>query len=275
RTVVGLGGPKGLPNRNYGEELALRGHVTIAPYYPFMGGYTPDLKSLGYESGTMKAIWDNVCAVDLLQGLPGVDPDRIAVIGHSLGGHNAIFTAVFDERLRAVVSSCGFTPFRHYRRGDLTGWTSPRYMPRIASDFGCDPARMPFDFPELIAALAPRGLFVNAPLHDDNFDCDGVKEAVAAARPAYAARQAEGRLVVHHPDCGHDFPPAQREAAYGFLAALLEVDPKPWPPLPRRCETERSATRRAATPSRHAPSSPRTPISSGLGRRTLGLHARR
>ena len=26
-----------------------------------------------------------------------------AVIGHSLGGHNAIFTAVFDERIKAVV----------------------------------------------------------------------------------------------------------------------------------------------------------------------------
>ncbi len=38
---------------------------------------------------------------------------RIGVIGHSLGGHNAIFTATFDERLKAVVTSCGFTGFRN------------------------------------------------------------------------------------------------------------------------------------------------------------------
>jgi len=33
-----------------------------------------------------------------------VDTNRIGVIGHSLGGHNSIFTAFFDKRLKAVVS---------------------------------------------------------------------------------------------------------------------------------------------------------------------------
>ena len=225
---AGLGG---LPNLHYALELAQRGFVTLAPDYPSFGEHAYDFAASSWPSGSLKAVWDNMRAVDLLAELPQVDPDRIGCIGHSLGGHNAIFTAVFDDRLEAIVSSCGFTPFRHYKKGDLTGWTSPRYMPRIAGEFGRDPARMPFDFPQIIAALAPRGLFVNAPLHDDNFDCDGVKEALAAASPAYAAKGAAGRLVAHHPDCGHDFPVAQREAAYAFLAALLQADAPSQKPL--------------------------------------------
>jgi pimeloyl-ACP methyl ester carboxylesterase len=47
-------------------------------------------------------------AVDHLQagGFPGVDPGRIAVVGHSLGGWAAILAAAADQRLRAAVT-CG------------------------------------------------------------------------------------------------------------------------------------------------------------------------
>jgi uncharacterized protein len=37
-------------------------------------------------------------------GYPGVDPDRLAVAGHSLGGWAAVQAAATDQRLRAVVS---------------------------------------------------------------------------------------------------------------------------------------------------------------------------
>ena len=45
-------------------------------------------------------------AADHLQqaGYPGVDPDRLAVAGHSLGGWAAVLAAAADERLRAVVA---------------------------------------------------------------------------------------------------------------------------------------------------------------------------
>ena len=73
----------------------------------------------------MKAIWNNMRAIDLLQTLPEVDGQRIGCIGHSLGGHNAMFTAAFDTRIQALVSSCGFTSFAKYYGGNLKGWTSP------------------------------------------------------------------------------------------------------------------------------------------------------
>ena len=44
-------------------------------------------------------------AVDHLQSgeYPSVDMERLAVVGHSLGGWAAILAAAADERLRAVV----------------------------------------------------------------------------------------------------------------------------------------------------------------------------
>ena len=122
-----------------------------------------------------------------------VDRDRIGCIGHSLGGHNSLFTAVFDQSLKAVVSSCGFTAFHNYYGGKLAGWTSPRYMPRISSEYGNDPSRVPFDFYEIVASLAPRAFFTNSPLHDSNFDVEGVKKVMAAAGDVYALYDARDR----------------------------------------------------------------------------------
>ena len=117
--MSGLGGRA---NRQYAVELAQRGYVTLAPDYPTFGDYKVDFDPAdGWQSGTMRAVWDNIRSVDLLQSLPEVDAANIGAIGHSLGGHNAMFTAVFEPRIKAVVSSCGFTRFHKYYEGKLAG----------------------------------------------------------------------------------------------------------------------------------------------------------
>jgi acetyl esterase/lipase len=223
-TPAGKDSPVGLadrPSLHYALELARRGFVTLSPDYPSLGEHEHDFDADDYDSGSMKAIYDNVRAIDLLQSLPDVDAQRIGCIGHSLGGHNGLFTAVFDERIRVVVTCCGFTTFEKYMTGDLRGWSGPRYMPRIASKYGLSPDRMPFEFTEVIAAIAPRAVFIVAPLGDDNFAVDGVRDVVAAARPIYTLLGQPERLRVVYPDCGHDFPESARNAAYSFLAETL------------------------------------------------------
>ncbi len=222
-TKLGKAEPAGMGNRNlaYAKELAERGFVTLAPDYPNFGDYRVDPYAMGYASATMKGIWNHRRAVDFLQSMPEVDPERIGAIGHSLGGHNSIFAAVFDTRIKAVVSSCGFNAFPKYYGGNLAGWSHKGYMPRIAELYGKDPARMPFDFTELVGALAPRPFFINAPLRDGNFEVSGVRDCVEAARPVYALLGAPDALVAVHPDVGHDFPPDVREAAYRFLERAL------------------------------------------------------
>jgi dienelactone hydrolase len=223
----GKDSPAGLfdrPSQHYAHELAQRGYVCLAPDYPSFGEYQYDFNCEGepYVSGTMKAIWNNVRAVDLLESLPEVDGDRIGCIGHSLGGHNGLFTAPFDLRIRAVVTSCGFTAFGDYYGGDLSGWTSDRYMPRIRERYESDPARMPFDFHEVVAAIAPRPVFVCAPQRDSNFDLAGVKKVVAEAQPVYKLLGAASQLRAEYPDAAHDFPEAVRVAAYEWLDEQLK-----------------------------------------------------
>ncbi|OHB69491.1 MAG: acetylxylan esterase, partial [Planctomycetes bacterium RBG_13_63_9] len=216
--IVGLG-PK--PNRSYALELAQRGYVTLSPDYPNMGDYQFNPYERGYASATMKAIWNHMVAVDLLESLPEVDPGRIGCIGHSLGGHNTMFLGVFDTRIKVMVSSCGFNRFAKYYAGDLTGWSHEGYMPRIASEYGKDPRRMPFDFTEVVAALAPRPFFVNAPTGDANFEVSGVRDCIAAARPIYELLGAKQNLVAVYPEAGHDFPTEVRREAYAFIGRVL------------------------------------------------------
>lgn len=223
KIVVGLGeDTPAAKNRSYAKELAERGYVTIAPAYPLLAGYNPDLEKLGYRSGTMKAIWDNVRALDVMAALPNVKTGGFGVIGHSLGGHNSIFTAVFDDRIKAVVSSCGFDSFLDYRDARYweagKGWTQALYMPRIL-DYSRD--QIPFDFHELLGAIAPRAVFVNAPVRDSNFKWQSVDRVVAAASQIYRLYDVPNLIRVHHPDTEHDFVMEARELAYATLERAL------------------------------------------------------
>lgn len=228
QVVVGLGGKA---NRQYAAELAERGYVTLSPSYPHLANYWPNLGKLGYTSGTMKAIWDNSRGLDLLASLPYVESQRgFGAIGHSLGGHNAIYTAVLDERITVVASSCGFDSYLDYMDGAQRvwyfgqGWCQIRYMPHL-SDYRGRLEEIPFDFPELLGALAPRPLLVNAPLHDSNFRWQSVDNCAAAARPIYKLLGNEHGLVIEHPDCDHNFPDEMREAAYELIDSVLKGVP--------------------------------------------------
>jgi len=218
-TRVGKDEPAGLNDseKPYGAELAARGYVVLAVDYPNFGEYQCDPYALGYASATMKGIWNHRAAVDLLCSLDEVDDERLGVMGHSLGGHNSIFAALFDPRLKAIVSSCGFNSFPHYYGGDLTGWSHAGYMPRINERYGRDPKRMPFDFTELVAALAPRAFLAISPTNDANFAVEGVTACLDAARPVYELLGAGDHLASVHPDCGHAFLPPQRELAYRWF----------------------------------------------------------
>lgn len=224
-TGIGKGEPAdlgGLANLHYARELAERGYVTLAPDYPNFGDYHFDAYAHGYVSATMKGIWNHRRALDLLQSLPEVDGERIGCLGHSLGGHNTLFVAAFDERVKVAVTSCGFTAFARYMGGDLTGWSHAGYMPRIAEVYHTKPAEMPFDFTEVLGAIAPRAAFINAPLGDANFDPAGVDDCVRAAAPIYELYGARDQLVCEHPEGQHDFPTAVREQAYAFVDSILK-----------------------------------------------------
>ena len=225
-------GASPLANRAQAKELAQRGYIVIAPDYPSFGELKDyDFDNDRYESGTMKGIFNHIRCIDLLQSLNEVDPERIGVIGHSLGGHNAMFVGAFDKRIKVVVSSCGWTPFDYYNTGKensekyggrLGPWAQKRYMPLLRDKYNLDAAKIPFDFQEVIAAIAPRPFFSNSPLNDGNFDVEGVKKGIAEASVVYRFLNAEANLQVRYPNSQHDFPIEVRLEAYNFIDKILK-----------------------------------------------------
>lgn len=222
-------------NRALAKELAERGYVVIAPDYPGMGELKDyDFAADRYESATMKGIFNHMRCVDLLQNLSIVDADRIGVIGHSLGGHNAMFLAAFDRRIKVTVASCGWTLLDYYNIGDegskqyggrLGPWAQDRYMPLLRTKYNLEGSQFPFDFDEVIGAIAPRHFFSNSPLNDSNFSAAGVKRGIDSASEVYKLFGQENNLQVRYPDAGHDFPTDVRLAAYRFIDRVLKHHP--------------------------------------------------
>ena len=215
------------PNLRYAKELAQRGYVVIAPDYPDFGdlqGY--DFNGDRYQSGAMKGVFNHMRSVDVLQSREYVDPERIGVIGHSLGGHNAMFIGAFDTRLKVIVSSSGWTLFDYYDIGEeatkkfggqLGPWAQDRYMPLLRNKYNLQAEKIPFDFDDVIAAIAPRAFFSNSPRNDSNFAVAGVKEGMTKAREIYRCLEVKNKLQVRYPDAGHDFPTQIRLQAYHFI----------------------------------------------------------
>ena len=217
---VGLGGKK---NLHYAAELAERGFVTLAPDFPYLGENHYDPYANGYLSCTMKGIWNHMCGVDLLQSLPEVDAARIGVIGHSLGGHNSVFLAAFDARIKCVVSCCGYCTHAAYKNGlGRLPWYGVRYMPRFIEVSQEDVSKCPFDMSELVGAIAPRPFLTVAPLRDSNFPIEGVRDCIRAATPVYQLYGAEKNLAHDYPDTSHTFPPSSREKAYAWFDRWLK-----------------------------------------------------
>ncbi|MCC6493132.1 MAG: dienelactone hydrolase family protein, partial [Pirellulales bacterium] len=216
----------------YGKELAERGYIVLAPDYWYYGLYRGKYRTArgekydphqrGYATAAMKGVWNHMRSIDVLETMPEVDASRIGSIGHSLGGYNTLFLGLFDPRVKVMVSSAGYNAFPDYAAskyggGDLSNWGIDKHLRRIRTVYGNDVKQVPFDFPELLAALAPRPVFTSAPTRDDYFDLPGVLKCLDIARPVYALFGGEGNLEIQSPDDRHTFPDAQRQAAYEFL----------------------------------------------------------
>ncbi|MFD0359928.1 alpha/beta hydrolase family protein [Nocardia sp. GCM10030253] len=100
--VVFFGGLDSIGEELYlwaGKELARQGIGVLLVDGPGNGAslrFRDILSRYDYEVATK-------AAVDYLEQRPGVDPDRIGLIGISLGGYYAARSAAFERRLRATV----------------------------------------------------------------------------------------------------------------------------------------------------------------------------
>ena len=88
----------------FAERFAAAGIAALLFDYRGFGDNTgePDL----FEPDRQFADWR--AAIAHARGLPGIDPDRVATFGSSLGGGNALHAAAEDTRVAAAVSQVPF-----------------------------------------------------------------------------------------------------------------------------------------------------------------------
>jgi dienelactone hydrolase len=233
---LGKAEPAGLagdPMYSYGQELCRRGYIVLCPDLlcfeerrPARELRTARMRLSGAENerfeftkrlltGTClqtKYLHDLTCAVDLLTSLPSVNRERLGVIGHSLGGLQALWLAWYDARITTAVSSCGFGMLRTLVRDGINhGFAT--YVPGILNVCDLD---------VVAGAVAPRAFLLTAGESDHLFPIDGVRAIAEAARREYAEAGAPERFEAVLFPGGHSFPDEMKAEAYAFLDRWLK-----------------------------------------------------
>lgn len=228
--VVGISGNSRL---KYGLELALRGYVVLAPDVLSAGerifaGKKP-YQTITFEnrcpgwSMMGKMIYDHKQGIDFLATLRFVDIDKVGAVGHSLGGHNAFILAAFDERVKAAVSSCGFSPFAGdptpERWGIRKEWFT--YIPAVGSFL--QKGEIPFDFNEIAAVIAPRAFFNWSTQSDRIFPhWESIGKAMLTIKEVFDALGVPENFTSLIGAGPHEFPDPIREMAYQWLDKQLK-----------------------------------------------------
>ncbi|HEY0937402.1 MAG TPA: prolyl oligopeptidase family serine peptidase [Trebonia sp.] len=210
--VVGL---RGRPDQAYGAELARQGFLTVAPdAIGFEDRNWAGGRNVGWFELSSRLVTGRTLLADLLQevslaidyatSLPEADPSRVGFIGHSYGGRMAMWAPAWDQRIRASVSNCGCIPYRDSFARDA-GFQADFVVPGFARDYDVEDV--------LGAAAACRYLLIAGA-------GDVWSRGAADIADALAARGHDHVTVRIRPG-GHEFPAADRELAYAFLAGAL------------------------------------------------------
>jgi len=146
-----------------------------------------------------KMVRDARAALDVLVGLPYVDPERIYLCGFAMGAMVALHAAALDERIAGVVTLCGPGPFRlegdERETGGLRKWSHTlMLLPRLGLFIG-EEERVPYDVDDLMACAAPKAQLVISPKLNYEAPAEYVAQAVAGARKVYEMHGAGEELV--------------------------------------------------------------------------------
>jgi dienelactone hydrolase len=83
----------------YANQFAEEGYVVLVPLMRGWGG--------GQNDCGLSQPADTTRMIEWLASQPGVDPDRIGVVGYSFGGQVALLTGALSQRVKAIVSYYG------------------------------------------------------------------------------------------------------------------------------------------------------------------------
>jgi dienelactone hydrolase len=171
------------------------------------------------EMGKMVA--DARGAVDALENLDFIDNSRIIIAGYSLGATVGLYTASIDTRISGVVSIAGFTPMRtntldRGTEGIMTLSHLHGLQPRLGFFVGNE-ERIPVDFNEILASIAPRPVLVIAPQEDKNTHIEDIRNCVKNSSKVFNLYHVPKNIQLITPNDINRFSPEMQETVWRWL----------------------------------------------------------
>ncbi|MGD0898683.1 MAG: hypothetical protein ABR915_12675 [Thermoguttaceae bacterium] len=173
-----------------------------------------------------KMVDDVRAVVTALEHLDFVDSRRICLIGPGLGGCVAIFTAATDERVAGIAVCNAFTPLR-CASAEVEGIRAYSHLhglvPRLGFFLGHED-RIPVDFDDLLASIAPRPVLVIAQQFDRHADPRAMTACLRSVGRVYDLLGAAKAFEVERPGNFNRFSGAEKERILQWFKAEIRPD---------------------------------------------------
>ena len=172
-----------------------------------------------------KMVADVRGAVDALSRMDFVDQTKIIAGGYALGATVSLYAAALDERIAGVVSVSGFSPLRTASSDRaLEGIKSFSHLhgliPRLGFFVGHED-RIPYDYDEIIGAIAPRPVLLIAPQLDHTANLQDIRASVAEAGKMYKFSGASDQLILNTPDDFNRFSTEMQKLIYDWAGNII------------------------------------------------------